>query len=45
MTGTFLGGLAFHVIGEEYGIRFSLGFALFTTFLGSSLGACGENMW
>ena len=44
MLGTCVGGEIFHKVGETYGLRFSLGFALFTTFLGSSLGAL-ENFW
>ena len=39
MLGACLGGSAFQFLGETYGLRFSLGIAMFTTFLGSSLGA------
>ena len=45
MAGICLGGQTFHFIGETYGLRFSLGFALFTTFLGSSLGLACTNIW
>ena len=45
MLGTCVGGEVFHKIGETYGLRFSLGFALFTTFLGSSLGATSDITW
>ena len=38
MTGTFLGGKFFGHIGELHGRRFSLGAAIFTTLLGTSLG-------
>ena len=47
MIGTCVGGEVFHLIGETYGLRFSLGFAMFTTFLGSSLGVTvtNPNLW
>ena len=45
MLGTFLGAETFHLVGEAYGVRFSLGLALFTTFLGSSLGLLWKNIW
>ena len=38
MIGYFLGGKFFAHLGKSYGRRFSLGLALFTTFIGSSMG-------
>ena len=45
MFGTCLGVETFLFLGEIYGLRFSLGFALFTTFLGSTLGLAINNIW
>ena len=45
MVGTFLGAETFHVIGETYGLRISLGLAIFTTYLGSSLGMATSRAW
>ena len=38
MAGKFLGGEGFIHLGKKYGRRFSLGLAMFVTFIGSSLG-------
>ena len=38
MAGTFLGGKFFGHVGKSHGRRFSLGTALFTTLIGTSLG-------
>ena len=38
MAGTFLGGKFFGHVGKSHGRRFSLGSAMFTTFIGTSLG-------
>ena len=38
MAGKFLGGEVFIHVGRIYGRRFSLGLAMFTTLIGSSLG-------
>ena len=38
MAGKFLGGEVFIHLGKKYGRRFSLGLAMFVTFIGSSLG-------
>ena len=38
MAGTFLGGKFFAHLGKSHGRRFSLGLAMFTTLVGSSMG-------
>ena len=38
MLGSCIGGATFHFIGAKWGLRFSLGFAIFTSFIGSSIG-------
>ena len=45
MVGTFLGAETFHFIGEIYGVRLSLGFAILTTYIGSSLGMASSHVW
>ena len=45
MVGTFLGAETFHFVGEIYGVRLSLGFAILTTYIGSSLGMASSHVW